>query len=217
VSILPTALLTVLLAAGCDTAPQQTVTQPVTQLTPAIPDDVLGAARAALGPDAEVLAFGDFADAGGRQVLAIQRLAGASPVVGGTPTGSAAGGGAGVPSGSGSGTAPNGAETTLAVIRVSIVIRDGNHWTEAFRADAHLKNGKGYLNGAPGISVPAWRMSFQKTAGSGFRLEFMPMDLPPGTKAAVVNVAWNAKSKQYEALDASRKRFLGFKRTLLGS
>jgi hypothetical protein len=160
---------------------------------PAIPADVQGAARAALGSDGEALAWGDFPDLAGRQVLAVNRLAGGAP--GAMPDASLPAAGQG--------------ETTIDVIRVSILKRGEGRWSEAFHADEHLKNSGGYLAGAPSVSVAAWRMTYVKTTDSGFRLSFTPLNVAPGTKVETVTVAWNPKSKQYEALDASGKRFLG--------
>jgi hypothetical protein len=152
---------------------------------------VQSAARAPFGTEGEALAYGDFAAAGGRQVLVVHRLAGAGPA------GSAA-----------STAAPaQKPETTVDVIRVSILMRDGGNWMEAFHADQHLTNRRGYLDRA-GTPVSAWRMGYEKTPDSGFRLEFTALNLPPGSKPVTVRVAWNPKSKEYDSLDAAGTRFL---------
>ena len=104
--------------------------------------------------------------------------------------------------------APQFSETTVDVIRVSILVRNGKNWDEAFRADEHLKNMRGYLAGAPAERVSAWRMTCEKTPDSGFRLGFTPLNPLPGMKPAAVRVAWNPKRKEYDSLDASGKSFL---------
>jgi len=159
-----------------------------------VPADVQGAAHAAYGADAEVLAYADFSAAGGQQALVVRRLA-AGSLPGGAAT--AAGQGA-------SATASaHSAETAADVIHVSILARDGQNWKEAFRADEHLKNRRGYLSGAPAAPVPAWHLVYEKTADKGFRLEMTPMNLSAGTKLVTVRVAWNQKQQEYDSLDAS--------------
>ena len=154
-----------------------------------LPDDVQGAAMAPFGAAGEAIAFGDFAAIGGRQVLVVHRLGSARQPAQNAPS------------------APQKTETTVDVIRVSILSREGNNWKEAFRADGHLKNRRGYLDESP-VTVSAWRMGYEKTADSGFRLEFTALDLPPGSKPVSVRVGWNPNLKEYDALDAAGTRFL---------
>ena len=195
-------LLAAVLAAACEPATDSGRTAtPQQQAAPAMPEDAQGAARGALGPDGEALAYGDFAAAGGQQVVAVQRLAGATQP--GSAASAAPASGNGAVSGS-----PQSSETFVDVIRVSILVRDAQKWNEAFRADEHLKNRRGYLAGAPAERVSAWRMGCQKTADSGFRLESTPLNLPPGTKPVTVWVAWNPERREYDSLDATGKRFL---------
>jgi hypothetical protein len=185
-------LLAAALAAACEPATDSGRTGSPQQAAPAVPQEAQGAARGALGTDGEALAYGDFGDTGGQQVVAVQRLAGPAP-----SPGNAASSGSSQTS-----------ETIVDVIRVSILVREGQKWKEAFRADEHLKNRRGYLAGAPAEPVPAWRMRCEKTADSGFRLEFTPLNPAPGTKLVTVRVAWNPKRKEYDSLDATGKRFL---------
>jgi len=197
-------LLAAVLGAGCESSTDSGRTAPPREHSaPAVPEYAQSAARAAFGADGEAVAYGDFAAAGGQQVLAVHRLSAAplpgSPTAGNTATGS----GGNPPSGS-----SQSVETIVDVIRVSILVRDAKNWKEAFRADEHLKNRRGYLGGAPGGRVSAWRMGYEKTPDSGFRLEFSPLDLPPGTKPVTVRVAWNPKRQEYDSLDASGKHFL---------
>ena len=171
--------------ADSSTGSKQAQQQPV----PALPDDVQSAAMAPFGAAGEALAFGDFSAAGGRQVLVVHRLSS-------TPQ-----------PGAGTAASPQKPETSVDVIRVSILSREGNNWKEAFRADGHLKNRRGYLDASP-EPVSTWRMSYEKTADSGFRLEFTALNLPPGSKQVFVRVAWNPKRQEYDSLDASGTQFL---------
>ena len=178
------------LAAACSSAPDSSRSaQPPAPAKPAMPDDVVSVAQAAFGPEAEALAYGDFANAGGRQVLAVNRLTAATP-----------------PAGSSTDSSQN-PVTTADVIRVSILVREGTNWRETFHADEHLKNRRGYLDRMP-APVTGWRLAVEKTAEEGFRLEFTPLNLPSGTKPETIRVAWNPKRKEYDSLDASGKRFL---------
>lgn len=161
-----------------------------TAASPGQPDG-LSAAHAALGPEAEVLAEGIFPAAGGRQVLAVQRL----PRVPGAPA-------PGVPSSQQSG------ETAVEVIRVSILVLEDSTWKEAFRADEHLKNRRGYLPGAPAEAVPGWWLEYSQTPDSGFLLAFTPVGLPAGRKQSTVHAAWNGKRGEYDAVKASGNGYL---------
>jgi len=185
------AIAALLIVAGFWTACADTGDNP--QLPPAtaaaLPDDVQSAAMAPFGSAGEALDFGDFAAAGGRQVLVVHRLASTRQPAGSAPA------------------APQKTETSVDVIRVSILSREGNNWKEAFRADGHLKNRRGYLDDSP-VTVSMWRMGYDKTADSGFRLEFTALDLAPGSKPVSVRVGWNPKLKEYDALDPTGTRFL---------
>ena len=184
-------LLAASLAAFCPACSHSGTGSQQTQqkAAPALPDDVQSAAMAPFGPAGEALDYGDFSAAGGRQVLVVHRLTSTAPP------------------GSAAPVAPQKPETTMDVIRVSILSREGNKWMEAFRADGHLKNRRGYLDGSPS-AVSSWRMSYEKTSDSGFRLEFTALNLPPGAKPVNVRVAWNPKQQEYDSLDASGTQFL---------
>jgi len=173
-------------AAACsDSAPgPQPSQQPA---VPTFPDDVRSAALAPFGPSGEALDYGDFSAIGGRQVLVIHRLA--------------------PPPHTDAAANQQKPETTVDVIRVSILSHEGDSWKEAFRADEHLKNRRGYLDGSA-VPISTWRMSYEKTPNSGFRLDFTALTLPPGSKPVHVRVAWNPKRKEYDALDASGTQFL---------
>jgi len=198
-----TLLFAAVLAAACHSSTDSRRATPQQQAPPAVPEFAQSAARAAFGADGEVVAYGDFTAAGGQQVVAVHRLSGTAQ-----PASATAGSTAPGPAGNSPSGPSQSAETLVDVIRVSILVRDGKNWKEAFRADEHLKNRRGYMGGAPAARVSAWRMGCQKTPDSGFRLQFTPLDLPPGSKPVTVRVAWNPKRQEYDALDASGKRFL---------
>jgi hypothetical protein len=193
-------------AAGCDSAPQKRApaapaAASANSATPAVPEDVQAAARAAYGADGEVLGYGDFPAAGGQQALVIYRLAaGALP--------GAAAAGTTSPGGGGASAAPaQSGETAADVIHVSLLVRDGPNWKEAFRADEHLKNRRGYLGGTPAYPVPAWHLVSEKTANDGFKMVFTPLSIAPGSKPVTVRVAWNGKRQEYDSLDATGTQF----------
>jgi hypothetical protein len=151
----------------------------------------MAAARGTYGAGAEVLGYGTFFNAGGTQALVVTRLApGALPAA--TPAAA-----------SPSAASSQNSETAADVFHVSIIVRDGEKWHEAFRADEHLKNERGYLAGTPSTPVPAWHMVYEKTADDGFRLTFTPLSAAPGTKQTPVHVAWNSKRREYDSLDAA--------------
>ncbi|HUJ39913.1 MAG TPA: hypothetical protein VLW54_05155 [Candidatus Acidoferrales bacterium] len=175
-------------ATACSPSTDSSRTGPAAQAAPtapAVPDDVASVARAAVGPEGEAVAWGDFPAAGGRQVLAINRLAGTAPAAGGTQT----------------------PETAVEVTRVSLLVLEGASWKEAFHAAEHLTNRRGYLDRMR-FAASSWRMSYEKTPQDGFRLSFTPLNAPQGTKQETVQVAWNPKRKEYDSLDASGTRFL---------
>jgi len=180
--------------AACDSTPQ-TASTPAAGApasgapADATPEDVKAAARGAYGNDAEVLGYGTFFNAGGSQALVVTRLAPAA-LPAGTATPAPA-------------SASQNAETAADVTHVSIIVREGDNWKEAFRADEHLKNRRGYLAGSPAAPVPAWHMVYQKTADDGFILAFTPLNPLPGSKQDPVRVAWNAKQREYDSQDAS--------------
>ena len=177
------------LLAACSPSSNTSQQAQQSQAASTVPDDAQAAATAAFGPDGVALAWGDFPDAGGRQVLAVTRLTAPPPPA------------------SGASETPQTPETTVDVIHVSILVREANTWKEALHADEHLKNRRGYLDP---MRIPAsgWRMHFEKTPDIGFRLEFTPLGLPAGTKPETTRVAWNPKREEYDSLDSFGTRFL---------
>lgn len=173
-------------ACGHDPAP---ATQPTAQnsASPAVSEEFQGAARAALGGDAEVLLSGDLARTGMPQVVAINRLP----------------------------ATPGANETGIAVTRVSILSRENSKWKEAFRCDEHLKNSNGYLQGTPPLAVSGWRLETQQLPDAGLVLRFSPLNAQnAGSAGETIEVRWNQKAGRYQAMDRARRNFLGETPTL---
>jgi hypothetical protein len=147
---------------------------------PAIPPEITAAARASMGADAEVLAFGDLAPDGRLEALVINRLP----------------------------KAPGGALPGLLVTRAAILEKDGNEWKQLLLADEYLKNPNGYLAGTPLVSVPAWRLQYEQHK-DGLTLYFTPAERPAGGTLETIGVRYNPAAHRYQSLDHLYKRFLG--------
>jgi hypothetical protein len=152
----------------------------------AIPADIQAAADASLGTDTDVLAFGDLAKNGHRQILAVNRVKG-------NPQTAAAG--------------------TL-VSRLTVIENDGIAWKELFRCDEHLKNPEGFLGGIPISPVNGWRLQYEQDASKGLQLYFTPIVKPAGGYIQTIGVRWNPKLKRYQSLDRTYAQFLGEVQTL---
>jgi len=153
---------------------------------PSVPPEVLAAAQASLGSDAEVLAFGDLAANGRMETLAVNRLA----------------------------KAPAGALPGLLVTRVAILEKNGNAWMQILLADEFLKNPKGFLAGTPFVSVPAWRLQYEQPK-NGLVLYFTPAERPAGGTSQTIGVRYNPEVQRYQSLDRAYKHFLGEAATLV--
>ena len=181
------------LAAACDSTPPPPVVASPAPEKPAsaFPGDVDAAARGAYGADGVVLGYGIFFNTGGSQALVGTRLAPAAAAASPGPGPAAA--------------SPQNGETSADVTHVSILVKEEGKWKEAFRADEHLKNRRGYLAGSPAAPTPAWHMVYEQTTDDGFRLTFSPLNPLPGSKQTVVHVAWDPKRREYDSQDASGK------------
>jgi hypothetical protein len=147
---------------------------------PAVPPEVVAAAQASLGSDAEVLTFGDLAKNGRLEALAVNRLD----------------------------KAPHGALPGLIVTRTAILEREGNEWMQILLADEYLKNPKGFLAGTPFVPVPAWRLQYEQHP-DGLVLYFTPAERPAGGTSRTIAVRYNPVTHRYESLDQEFKHFLG--------
>jgi hypothetical protein len=148
---------------------------------PAIPADVQAAADATLGTDTDVLAFGDLAKNGHRQVLAVNRVKGNQQMA---------------------------AAGTL-VSRATVIENDGFKWNEIFRCDEHLKNTEGFLGGTPLSAVNGWRLQYEQDAHKGLQMYFTPIAKPAGGYIQTIGVRWNPQVKRYQSLDRTYAQFLG--------
>ncbi len=148
---------------------------------PAIPEEVVAAAEAILGSEAEVLLHGDLARNGAMQVLVINRIKE-------TPEGLAPG--------------------TL-FTRAAIVEKAGDKWIEVFRCDEHLKNPKGFLAATPLSAVAGWRMQSEQDKEKGLVMYFTPLSKPAGGSLLTIGVRWNPKAKRYQSMDRNYQAFLG--------
>jgi hypothetical protein len=153
---------------------------------PAIPADIQAAADASLGADTDVLAFGDLAKNGHRQILAMNRVKGNTQMA---------------------------AAGTL-VSRLTVIENDGVAWKEIFRCDEHLKNAEGFLGGIPIAPVNGWRLQYEQDASKGLQMYFTPIAKPAGGYIQTIGVRWNPKAKRYQSLDRTYEQFLGEVQTL---
>lgn len=170
-------------AAGCGTdssAPQAATEEKAKPAEPAVPEGIQDAAEAFLGKDAQVLAFGDLAKNEQQEFLAAN-------VVPKTPT--------------------NNLPGTIVTRAVVAEDRDGK-WTEVFRCDEHLKNGKGYLGLTPIDPVTGWRLQFEQDPDKGLQLYFTPMKGINDSHVLPIGVRWNKETKRYQSLDRTYEHFL---------
>lgn len=183
------------LAAACASCRGSSPSQPAkteaavparTAATPAIPADIQAAADATLGTDTDVLAFGDLAKNGHRQILAVNRV---------------------------KGNQQSAAAGTL-VSRVAVIENDGASWKEIFRCDEHLKNTEGFLGGTPLSPVNGWRLQYEQDDQKGLQMYFTPIAKPAGGYIQTIGVRWNPKVKRYQSLDRTYEQFLGEVQTL---
>ncbi len=147
---------------------------------PAIPDEIQGAAKALLGSETQVLAFGDLAKNGKQQLLAAN-------VVPKTPT--------------------NNLPGTI-VTRVVVAENTDGKWAEVLRCDEHLKNQKGFLGLTPLTPVTGWRLQFEQSAEKGLQLYFTPLKGTSDSHVLPIGVRWNPATKRYQSLDRTYEHFL---------
>lgn len=185
-----------LIISGCQS------TQPVAPAEARIPTEAERAAEeaqsvavASLGKQAEVLAYGDLAQNGAKQVLAAVRFLKNRP--------------------------DDKAEGGLSVIyetRAAILQEDGGKWTQVFLCDEHLKNPKGYLGGVGPTVDSGWRMEYRRDPAAGLIMKFKSaaifdaVNVHTGLRSAVENptfeVRWNKNAKRYQSFDQSHERYL---------
>jgi hypothetical protein len=147
---------------------------------PAVPEDIQSVAQSMLGSDAEVVAWGDLALNGNQEVLAVNHI-----------------------------YAQGAASAGLIISRLSITEDDDGKWKEVLRCDEHLKNGNGFLGGAPIANVSAWRLQYARDRKEGLQLFFTPYKQGPDVLTTAIEVRWNPEVRRYEAMDAAHEHFMG--------
>jgi hypothetical protein len=175
------ALCAASLLGGCGAEPPKPTVQAETKpAEPAIPEEIQSAAKALLGSESQVLAFGDLAKNGQQQFLAAN-------VVPKTPT--------------------NNLPGTI-ITRAVVVENSGGKWTEVLRCDEHLKNPKGYLGLSPWSPITGWRLQYEQTEDKGLELYFTPLKGTTDTHVLPIGVRWNSATKRYQSLDRTYEHFL---------
>jgi hypothetical protein len=170
-----------ILLGGCGAeAPKPATQVEAKPAEPAIPEEVQAAAKAFLGSESQVLAFGDLAKNGKQQFLAAN-------VVPKTPT--------------------NNLPGTI-VTRAIVAENDDGKWVEVLRCDEHLKNPKGYLALTPLAPVTGWRLQFEQNAEKGLQLYFTPLQGTTDSHVLPIGVRWNPATKRYQSLDRTYEHFL---------
>jgi hypothetical protein len=147
---------------------------------PQIPEDVRAAAEAALGNEAEALAWGDLALNGKQQVLVINRL-----------------------------HKPNASLPGIVFTRLTILENDAGKWKQVLLCDEHLKNPNGFLAGTPSAGITTWRLQFEQNHEKGLLLFLTPFEQGPAIRVQSIEVRWNPSVKRYQALDMNYENFLG--------
>ena len=161
------------------------------QDTARVAQEARATAEAALGKTAEILADGDLALDGTRQLLVVNR----APL-----------------------QAVTADAARMLVTRAAVLEKGGGRWSEIFVCDEHLKNPHGYLGGSPTARVYGWELEFTLDAKAGLEMRLTPAGDPgtagsnpeqtSGRKNATFVVRWNRSAKRYETFDNSQERFL---------
>jgi hypothetical protein len=166
---------------GCGAdAPAPTPVAETKPAEPAVPEDMQAAAKAMLGSDSQVLAFGDLAKNGKQEFLAAN-------VVPKTPS--------------------NNLPGTI-VTRVVVAEENEGKWAELLRCDEHLKNQKGYLGLTPLVPVTGWRLQYEQNTDKGLQLYFTPLKGAVDSHVLPIGVRWNPATKRYQSLDRTYEHFL---------
>jgi len=147
---------------------------------PVVPEEIQLAAKALLGSESQVLAFGDLAKNGKQEFLA-------SNVVPKTPT--------------------NNLPGTI-VTRVVVAENTDGKWAEVLRCDEHLKNQKGFLGLTPLVPVTGWRLQYEKNDEKGLQLYFTPLKGAIDSHVLPIGVRWNPATKRYQSLERTYEHFL---------
>jgi hypothetical protein len=148
-----------------------------------------------LGSGAEVLASGDLAGNGRRQVLVINRSG--TQAAGSAMAGSSA-----------ADSSVAGSEAVFS--RAAILEQRGSKWNEVLLCDEFLKNPKGFLAGRPLSQVTAWRLQIGSHTGNAkiAEFDFTPLQQDGTGRLPTVVVRWNRSAERYQSFDSNAKQFL---------
>jgi hypothetical protein len=176
--VLPSLLCALALTAACS-APQTSAARAAR--TPAVPPEAAAAGRKLLGPDSEVLAFGDLAHDGHEQALVVNRMA----------------------------RSTNGSAGDILFWRAGVLEQRGARWTEVLHCDEYLKNSQGYLAGTPLLPVTGWRLHWDRAVtGAARDLYFTPLAGRGAVHPRTIQVRWNPRVARYQSLDDMGEHFL---------
>ena len=146
-----------------------------------IPDDIQNVAVKSLGEETTVLAYGNLANNGKQQILAINALK----------------------------TTPPGVTPGILFNRLVVLQKNGDVWKEVLRGDEHLENEKGFLGGIPLAPVSGWRLQLDQTdATKGMVMYFSPIVAPKGGHIAALEVRWNPKVGRFQSMDTTFTQFV---------
>src|SRR5467141_4335507 len=170
-----------ILLGGCGAdAPKPAPQAETKPAEPAVPEDIQLAAKALLGSESQVLAFGDLAKKGKQEFLVAN-------VVPKTPT--------------------NNLPGTI-VTRVVVAENTDGKWAEVLRCDEHLKNQKGFLGLTPLVPVTGWRLQYEQSDEKGLQLYFTPLKGAIDSHVLPIGVRWNPATKRYQSMDRTYEHFL---------
>ena len=162
--------------------PAETKSEPAAETkpaAPAVPDEIMAAAKTLLGSEVQVVLFGDLAKTGNQEFLAAN-------VLPKTPTNNIPG---------------------MVVTRAVVVENNDGKWTELLHVDEHLKNQKGFLALTPREPISAWRLQTEQVPVQGLRLYFTPVKTGD-PHVLTIGVGWNPKVKRYQSMDRAFEKFL---------
>lgn len=182
--------------AGCHSTPQVAPAEAKSTAEQVDADDeARRVAKASLGKDAEMLAYGDLALNGAEQVLVVNRFStGAAANVGGANS------------------------SSIFITRAAVLEKKNGNWSQILLCDEHLKNPYGYLRVSLAARVSGWRMEYRQDAKDGLEMKFTPVESfdaahlnagqNPEQKSVKFDVRWNQSAKRYQSFDDSHERYL---------
>jgi hypothetical protein len=186
-SVVALLFCTLALAIGCgqreDPGPAADISPGATSLPSA---ELQAVAEQLFGSGARVLASGDLAGTGQRQVLVANGMA------------------------DGQVPAKQGAASTIIFNRAAMLEQRGGKWNELLLCDEYLKNPEGFLGGTPKSPTGAWQLHFDsgKAGGKIAEFDFTPLQQNGTGRLPKIVVRWNPKSSRYQSFDSATEQFL---------